>query len=96
YTQIACKGIHLTVTDSEKFTPVASGLQILQLLISLYPNHCKERPYPTVANPTGANHLDRLTGVRNSFEKLKSGNFFYEKFWDCRQWEIVMKPYLLY
>ncbi|OPZ19327.1 MAG: hypothetical protein BWZ05_00132 [Bacteroidetes bacterium ADurb.BinA245] len=96
YTQIACKGIHLTVTDSEKFTPVASGLQILQLLISLYPVDCKERLYPTVANPTGANHLDRLTGVRNSFEKLKSGNFFYEKFWDCRQWEIVMKPYLLY
>lgn len=96
YTQIACKGIHLTVTDSGKFTPVASGLQILQLLISLYPVDCRERLYPTVANPTGASHLDRLTGVRNSFEKLKSGDFFNEKFWDCRQWETVIKPYLLY
>jgi hypothetical protein len=71
-------------------------LQILQLLINLYPVDCKERLYPTVANPTGENHLDRLTGIKNSFEKIKSGNFFNEKFWDGRQWESVIKPYLLY
>jgi uncharacterized protein YbbC (DUF1343 family) len=96
YAQKECKGIRLAVTKTEIFNPVITGLQILQLLISLYPVDCRERLYPTVANPTGANHLDRLTGIQNSYEKIKSGTFFKEKFWDCRQWESVMKPYLLY
>ena len=96
HAQKECKGIRFSITDSENFKPVATGLQILQLLINLYPVDCKERLYPTVANPTGENHLDRLTGIKNSFEKIKSGNFFNEKFWDGRQWESVIKPYLLY
>jgi len=85
----------MRVTDSVSFKPVQTGLELIRLIQNLFPEHCEERLYKTVANPSGKNHLDRLTGVYNSFEKIKSGALWQEKFWDD-EWEKTISPYLLY
>jgi uncharacterized protein YbbC (DUF1343 family) len=92
---IMCSGLNFMLTDTDTFRPVKTGLQLIELLIKMYPDQCRERLYPTVANPSGKNHSDRLTGVFNSFEKIKSGTIWKEKFWD-NEWENIISPYLFY
>jgi uncharacterized protein YbbC (DUF1343 family) len=68
-----CQGLELTITDEKTFYPVAFGIRLISLLIDLYPSHIEERLYETNANPSGTGHLDKLIGVNNSFELIKSG-----------------------
>lgn len=95
YANEDCHGLQLKITDTSLFRPVCAGLQILQLVSSLYPSHCKERLYKTVANPSGENHLDRLTGVYHSFEKIKN-NSISDFNLDITKWKAIVNPYLLY
>jgi len=95
YKNELCNGFKLNVTDADSFRPVLTGLELLRLMINLFPNECKERLYKTVANPTGKNHLDRLTGVFKSFDKIKSGDFL-EQHYSTGNWQEIINPYLLY
>ncbi len=70
YAQTYCEGIFLSVTDVAQFHPVAFGLRLLNYIGTTYRNQLVPRAYRTVANPSGVNHLDRLTGMVNSFEKI--------------------------
>jgi hypothetical protein len=63
-------------------------------LISLYPKQIEERAYKTNANPTGGGHLDKLLGIKGSFELLKSGATLTTDV--SRQWIEQIGPYLLY
>lgn len=47
-------------SDCNSFCGVKTGLQLIGIIISLYPEQCKERIYSTVANPSGDGHLDKL------------------------------------
>ena len=73
YKGETCYGLELTVTDEKTFYPVSFGIKLISLLMQLYPNHIKERLYYTNANPSGKGHLDKLLGINNSFELLRSG-----------------------
>ena len=95
YTGENCNGLKFAITDIHSFRPVQTGLQLLQLIISLYPEHCKERLYPTVANPSGSGHLDKLSGVYQSFEKIKKGELPSTKLLES-DWKEIIQPYLLY
>ena len=95
YAGEKCNGLKFSITDIHSFSPVQTGLQLLQLIISLYTEYCKERLYPTVANPSGSSHLDKLTGVIKSFEKIKKGEFISTELKQT-DWEKIIKPYLLY
>jgi uncharacterized protein YbbC (DUF1343 family) len=90
-----CYGLKFFITDIHSFRPVKTGLQLLKLLVSLYPEHCKERLYSTVANPSGGKHLDKLTGVQNSFEKIKTGELISATL-QLKEWKEVIQPSLLY
>lgn len=68
-----CFGLELTVTDEKTFYPVSFGIKLISMLFKLYPEHVKERLYKTNANPSGSGHLDKLLGIKNSFELLRSG-----------------------
>lgn len=72
YCNEMCHGLELKLSDVSSFRPVRTGLELINLVASLYPQHCRERLYKTRANPTGERHLDKLTGVYNSFEKIKN------------------------
>lgn len=95
YAGERCQGIRLTVTDEDLFHPVQTGLRLLQLLKKSYPAELKERLYITVANPTGTGHLDRLTGVKDAFQKIESGELLIAAA-DIAHWEERIKPFLLY
>jgi len=70
-----CHGLELTITDEKTFYPVALGIKLISLLMKLYPSYIKERLYHTNANPSGAGHLDKLLGIKNAFELLRSNTF---------------------
>lgn len=95
YANEICNGLQFSVTDNSTFKPVYTGIQLIHLIISLYPDNCKERLYVTRANPSGKNHLDKLTGVYNSFEKIKRGELLQLKNSGI-EWEKTIEPYLLY
>jgi uncharacterized protein YbbC (DUF1343 family) len=95
YAGKTCNGLHFSITDIHSFHAVETGLQLLKLIISLYPEECKERLYPTVANPSGSGHLDKLTGVYNLFEKIKRTKLLSTKP-EPKDWKEIIQPYLLY
>jgi uncharacterized protein YbbC (DUF1343 family) len=100
YVNENCNGLQFSVTDTQNFRPVQTGLKLLQLIISLYPEQCKERLYPTVANPSGGGHLDKLTGVYHCFEKIRSGDLPSTKLQHRDSviigWKELIQPHLLY
>jgi uncharacterized protein YbbC (DUF1343 family) len=95
YENEKCFGLELSVTNTEIFFPVNNGIQIIKLLLKLFPADCKERLYKTNANPTGNKHLDKLIGVENSFMKLKNEDYISTKL-KPEEWANIISPYLLY
>ncbi len=73
YANENCYGLSIAVTDENIFLPVHTGINIIQQLLLNFPEQCQERLYKTVANPTGEKHLDKLLGIADSFQKLKTG-----------------------
>lgn len=95
YANENCNGLQFSITDNNGCHPVESGLQLLHLIASLYPEKIKERLYPTVANPPGAGHLDKLTGVHHAFEKIMNGELLSSKL-NRVDWKEKIHSYLLY
>ncbi len=95
YAGALCHGLQFSVTDEEGFLPVKTALLLMQKIIQLYPDVCQPRLYPTVANPAGTGHLDKLTGVKDSFEKLKTGELLSMTNLQ-QEWAAIITPYLLY
>jgi uncharacterized protein YbbC (DUF1343 family) len=90
-----CHGLQFSVTDIQSLRPVKTGLVLIHLIISLYAGKSAERLYPTVANPSGKGHLDKLTGIYQSFEKIKMGNLPSTTSAQ-KEWPTIIQPYLLY
>ncbi len=94
YAGQTCNGLQLHCSDPYSFMAVATGFRILQLLAQLHPQQLQQRLYPTAANPGGQNHLSRLTGVPDAFEKIKQGYPFQLQV--GADWKKEIAPYLLY
>lgn len=95
YAGEKCGGLRCTVTTPSSFRPVQTGLCLLQLIKKMYPGELGERLYPTVANPSGKGHLDRLTGVRDSFMKIENGELIKASR-ETGNWKQTISPFLLY
>ena len=94
YKNETCFGLELNLTDANKFHPVAFGIDLISILVKLYPHEIKERAYVTNANPTGSGHLDKLLGLKNAFELLKHGESIQT---DVSQtWLSEINSFLLY
>jgi uncharacterized protein YbbC (DUF1343 family) len=72
YKNENCYGLELHLTDANKFHPVAFGVHLISSLCKLFPHDVKERVYITNVNPSGGGHLDKLLGIKNAFELLRS------------------------
>jgi uncharacterized protein YbbC (DUF1343 family) len=94
YPNEKCFGLSIAVTDENTFSPVYTGINIIQQILINFPEQCKERLYKTVANPTGEKHLDKLLGIANSFENLKTGISIQTSLNSF--WKNSIDPYLLY
>lgn len=93
YANEVCNGLNFFVTEASQFHSVSMGIKLIYLIISFYPDQCKERLYVTRANPSGKNHLDKLTGVYQTFEKIKSGVLPETR---LTNWKETIRHYLLY
>jgi len=94
YAGSVCEGLEWVVTDTQQFRPVHTGWTLLQMIHRTHPGKLEPRAYPTVANPTGLGHLDRLTGVPAAFDLIS-----LEKDLPLSidaEWEDQIKPFLLY
>ncbi len=93
YANEHCHGLEFVVTHNNIFQPVATGIALLQTIISLHPQQVKERLYKTVANPSGTAHLDKLLGIQHAFLKLQQQQTIDT---GAKDWTAVMKKHLLY
>jgi uncharacterized protein YbbC (DUF1343 family) len=94
YSGEVCHGLQFFVTDDTLFKPVQTGIALLQTICSLYPGKVKERLYITVANPTGAGHLDKLLGIPQAFEKIMQQQTIDTGI--AAAWKATIQNYLLY
>ena len=94
YTGEKCYGIKFSQIHEKNIMPVSLGIQLLSILMKLYPEIIKQRLYKTNVNPSGENHLNRLIGVPGAFEKLKTPFEFKINIQD--DWVKKIKPYLIY
>jgi uncharacterized protein YbbC (DUF1343 family) len=93
YANELCHGLQFFVTDQNIFRPVKTGIALLQTIINLYPDCCNERLYKTVANPSGAGHLDKLLGISNAFAKLQRNEIIDTS---VESWGVLIQQHLLY
>lgn len=89
-----CTGLSLSITHEKEFLPVQTGIAVIRQLLLLFPGHCTERKYKTLANPSGEKHLDKLLGVENSFSKLKAKDKISSEL--KNEWKESIAPFLLY
>ena len=94
YKNENCNGLELRITDQDKFHPVTFGLAVISSLFMLYPKYIAERSYSTNANPSGAAHLDKLLGIKDSFDLIKQGRMLQTNI--SQDWRLEIRPYLLY
>jgi len=66
-----CPGVILEITDPRKVRPVALGLRLLSLLLTLWPDRFSWTPYPTAVNPSGGGHLLRLLARSDMVETFE-------------------------
>lgn len=61
-----CEAVQLKVHDNISFQSVITGMIAIKLIKTLHPDQFEWDIYPTSVNPSGKNHLDKLTGITNS------------------------------
>jgi hypothetical protein len=70
------------------------------LVKDIHANDFKWQPYPTLVNPTGKHHLDKLMGIPNSeaLFDLPFQSFLktIEQVTKLQNWENVIADFLLY
>lgn len=95
-----CEGIQWTVTDRKAFRPVRTGLALLTVIRHQFPDDFQWNTYPTVANPSGEGHFERLIGstdIRPALEASPSS--FFKKlpdFLKTGSWQKEVLPFLIY
>lgn len=94
YTNENCNGVQLNITDHSKLRSVHTGITVLQTIAALYPQQLEERLYPTHANPSGSQHLDKLLGFPNAFEAIVAGEKLNLQV--AEEWYRQIQPHLLY
>lgn len=94
YANENCYGVQLQITDQAKLQAVHTGITMLQTIAALYPQQLAQRLYPTHANPSGSQHLDKLLGLPNAFEAIVTGKKINLQV--AEEWYRQMQPYLLY
>lgn len=100
YQHLKCLGARITITDKFIFRPVLTGMSLINLLMNLYPEKIEPHLYKTVANPSGENHLDKLTGINKSWNVLQQPVKHFQSiinhYTHDNNWTDKIKPFLLY
>ncbi len=97
---VKTNGIRIKVIEPLYYDAVLNGLLLLKMIKDIHPQHFKWMPYPTIANPLGANHLSLLLGIPNaeSIFDLPLQQWLQQigKLLRVDEWREEIDPYLLY
>jgi uncharacterized protein YbbC (DUF1343 family) len=100
YENQLCNGLRFMVKDAITFKPVFFGLTLIKLIKDIHPHFFTWDSYKTNANPTGSEHLDKLTGIKNAavlFDlSLPSFLATITKATSIPAWKEEISDYLLY
>ena len=100
YANELCNGVSFGVQANAQFQPVFTALLFIKLVKDIHANDFKWQPYPTLVNPTGKQHLDKLMGIPNSeaLFNLPFQSFLkaIEQATKLQNWEDAIAEYLLY
>lgn len=98
--KVEMKGIRIKVIKPQYYDAVLNGLLLLKIIKDIHPKEFKWMPYPTIANPSGANHLSLLLGIPNSeaiFElPLQPWLQKITMLLRVDDWRNAIEPYLIY
>lgn len=94
------KGIRVKVIEPKHYDAVLNGLLLMKLIKDIHPKDFKWKPYPTTANPSGANHLSLLLGIPNAeaLFDLPLQQWLQQIIilLSVQEWRTKIEPYLLY
>lgn len=94
------KGIRVKVIEPKHYDAVLNGLLLMKLIKDIHPKDFKWMPYPTTANPSGANHLSLLLGIPNAeaLFDLPLQQWLQQIIilLSVHEWRTKIEPYLLY
>ncbi|HRD09001.1 MAG TPA: DUF1343 domain-containing protein, partial [Saprospiraceae bacterium] len=93
YEGVHCNGISIDI-HKPLVNAVSLGFRLLQCIAEHHHEELMTRPYPTLANPTGNEHLDRLTGVSHFYDNLMKGILPSTNIAD--DWYEKIKGYMIY
>ena len=71
YVNQNCEGIRLDVIDPLLYRPVETGMLLLACIKTIFPQHFQWSVYPTLVNPEGDHHFERLTGSEQLLKWLE-------------------------
>ncbi|HVZ25964.1 MAG TPA: exo-beta-N-acetylmuramidase NamZ domain-containing protein, partial [Sediminibacterium sp.] len=95
-----CKGVQLLPAAGYAISPVQFGMHAIRLIKDRYPDHFRWQPYPTLVNPDGSGHLEKLlgrSGMTALFElPLPKFHASVAKLTRCAEWVNEINPHLLY
>lgn len=95
-----CEALHFEVVDALAFKPVFFGMLLMKMIRDIHGALFRWDVYPTLVNPAGTHHLDKLLGVGGSeqlFElPLQSFLAKAQQLTAVREWETAVSGYLLY
>jgi len=100
YQQEPCQGISISVAAPYQIPSVSIGLLLIKQLYDLFPRDFQWKPYPTLVNPTGNQHLDKLLGIPDTETLFDYTLSDFEKtirqITDTGSWQQAISPFLLY
>lgn len=86
----------LSASEPRRVRPVALGVALLEAIGATHPREFEWRPYPTAANPSGRDHLDRLVGTPRVREAIDAGRRVPDHVLATGDWDTRAGPILLY
>jgi uncharacterized protein YbbC (DUF1343 family) len=100
YDNQLCGGVRLEVREPGFFQSVSYGLILIRLIKQMYPKAFEWNTYPTLVNPTGEQHLDKLLGIANSEQlfELPFPTFIAQitRLTQYKNWKEEIGSFLLY
>jgi len=92
-------GVRMTVTDRERYRPVATTMRLIEMIRRLHPNDFQWRHSTASPNAVETYYFDTLTGSKRTRAAIENGTLetlLAEWDRDAQRFREMRKPYLLY
>lgn len=92
-------GVRMTVTDRERYRPVATTMRMIEMIRRLHPNDFQWRRSTASPNAVETYYFDTLTGSKRTRAAIENGTLealLAEWDRDAQRFREMRKPYLLY